>query len=116
MLPEKLDGATEVEVDEDQAQDRKMRRVLKGEVNLVDNAVGEQKKRTNTTPPPDAISQSPQNSSVKKYPRIEARRSENTGGSERTEDQSETCLDARGHPSASDMLFWEPQRPKLRFR
>jgi len=56
MFPEKLNCATEVEIDEDEAQDGKMRSVLEAEINLVEDGVSEQEKCTNATSPPNSLS------------------------------------------------------------
>jgi len=56
MFPEKLNCATEVEIDEDEAQDGKMRSILEGEKNLVEDGVSEQEKCTNATPLPNPVS------------------------------------------------------------
>jgi hypothetical protein len=56
MLPEKLNCATDVEIDEDEAQDGKMRSVLEAEINLVEDGVSQQEKCTNATPPPNPVS------------------------------------------------------------
>ena len=43
MLPEKLNGATKIEVDENEPQDRKVRSLLQREIDFIGDGIDEQK-------------------------------------------------------------------------
>src|SRR5436190_1233328 len=75
VVAEKLDRAAEVKVDEHKPQKRKVCCLVKRKVNLIDDTVDKQQKRTNTTALPYTIPECRQNGRVNKNPRIEPRHS-----------------------------------------